>query len=165
MQSRQSPAGAALQGGDAGAAGRPTPGTAVQVSSGFQCKTTCVSIVDEQSVLLKTAAPKAFAVVQKHNFIFPRASGLVGWLCLPECRQVLLVDDPAADIRLAPDLMRTVPCLLRRSHPAGMPLPCSGVALSARARAGSATIPCFPSWGWFVGAPLIASNGQRVGGL
>ena len=74
----------------------------LQISSEFQCQTTCVSIVDEQSVLLKTTAPKAHVIVEKHNYIFPRSSGLVGWLCLPECRQVLLVDDPAADIRSAP---------------------------------------------------------------
>ena len=73
----------------------------LQISADFQCQTTCVSIVDEQSVLLKTTAPKAHVIVEKHNYILPRSSGLVGWLCLPECRQVLLVDDPAADIRFA----------------------------------------------------------------
>ena len=58
-----------------------------------------VSIVDEERVLLKTAAPKAFAIVEKHNYIFPRSLGLTGWLCLPECRQILVVDDPVSDIR------------------------------------------------------------------
>ena len=57
-------------------------------------------------MLLKTAAPKAFAIVAKHNYIFPRALGLVGWLCLPQCRQVLLVDDPVSDIRCAPPALR-----------------------------------------------------------
>ena len=55
--------------------------------------------MDEEWVLLKTAAPKAFAIVEKHNFIFPRSLGLTGWLCLPECRQIMVVDDPVSDIR------------------------------------------------------------------
>lgn len=160
----------------------------MQVSTRFGCKTTCITIVDDETVLLKTAAPKPFAVVEKHNYIFPRAQGLVGWLVLPECRQVILVDDPAADIRCA--------CLLTAvwaswhglllveqllvSHAAGgpscwLPWVATGsrviriLTLAARAEAHPACRfrhdSMLSAMGWFVGVPLIASNGQRVGGM
>ena len=76
-----------------------TSGPLLQIAQAFQCKTAAVSVVDEERVLLKTAAPKAFAIVERHNYIFPRSLGLCGWLCLPECRQILVVDDPVSDIR------------------------------------------------------------------
>ena len=60
----------------------------------------CVALMGSDMMWLKSMVPYPFHFV-RHNYVFPRGIGMIDWLLLPECRQVLVVDHLRPDIRCA----------------------------------------------------------------
>lgn len=60
----------------------------------------CFCLMGTDMLWLKSAQPFPFVFVQ-HNYVFPRGIGMIDWVLLPECKQVLVVDHLLTDIRWA----------------------------------------------------------------